>query len=155
MTKAIQSKQSRKFLEEFKEFALRGNVLDMTVGIIVGGAFGKIVTSLVNDIIMPPIGLLLGHVDFSNLYLNLSGKKYASLTEAKAAGAATINYGVFLNEVINFVIVSFAIFLLVREINKLRRPALPPTPASKICPFCQMEIPMKAVRCPHCTSELS
>jgi large conductance mechanosensitive channel len=143
-------------LKEFKEFAMRGNVVDMAVGIIIGAAFGKIVSSLVNDVIMPPIGLILGKLDFSNLFINLSGQPYASLAEAKAAGAATINYGMFLNNVIDFIIVAFAIFLLVRQINRLRRepqPA-PVTPATKECPFCFSAIPIKAVRCPQCTSQL-
>jgi large conductance mechanosensitive channel len=150
----IDQKEGRKMLKEFKEFALRGNVLDMAIGIIIGGAFGKIVTSLVNDIIMPPIGLLLGRVDFSNLYINLSGKSFASLADAKAAGAATINYGMFLNEIINFIIIAFAIFLLVKQVNKLKRPALAAAPTTKQCPYCQTEIPLKATRCPHCTSQL-
>lgn len=143
-------------LKEFKEFAMRGNVLDMAVGIIVGAAFGGIVTSLVNDVLMPPIGLLLGKVDFSNLFITLAGQQYASVAQAKAAGAATINYGVFLNTVINFVIVAFAVFLLVRQVNRLRRqpePALA-APTTKDCPYCFSSIPIKATRCPHCTSEL-
>ncbi len=141
-------------LKEFKEFAMRGNVVDMAVGIIIGAAFGKIITSLVNDIIMPPIGLLLGGVDFSNLYLNLSGGSYASLAEAKAAGAATINYGAFLNTVIDFIIVAFAIFLVVRAINRMKRQPAPAEPTTKECPFCLSKIPVKATRCPFCTSEL-
>lgn len=143
-------------LKEFKEFAMRGNVLDMAVGIIVGAAFGGIVTSLVNDVLMPPIGLLLGKVDFSNLFITLAGQEYASVAQAKAAGAATINYGVFLNTVINFVIVAFAVFLLVRQVNRLRRqpePALA-APTTKDCPYCFSSIPIKATRCAHCTSEL-
>jgi large conductance mechanosensitive channel len=141
---------------EFREFAMRGNVVDLAVGIIIGVAFGKIVTSLVNDIIMPPIGLILGRVDFSNLFLNLSGQPYASLAEAKAAGAPTINYGVFLNNVIDFVIVAFAIFLLVRFINRLSRQpeAAPAAPTTRECPFCLSSIPLRATRCPHCTSTL-
>jgi large conductance mechanosensitive channel len=138
---------------EFREFAIRGNVVDLAVGIIIGAAFGKIVTSLVNDVLMPPIGLLLGRVDFSNLFLNLSGRSYTSLAEAKAAGAPTINYGVFLNNVIDFIIVAFAIFLLIRLINELRRQ--PETgPATKECPFCLSVIPIRATRCPYCTSAL-
>ncbi len=142
--------------KEFKEFALRGNVIDMAVGIIIGGAFGKIVSSLVNDVLMPPIGLLLGKVDFSNLYINLSGVRYASLAEAKAAGAPTINYGAFLTTVIDFLIVAFVIFLVVRAINRLRRerPAAAPAPLTKECPYCHSVIHIKATRCPHCTSEL-
>jgi large conductance mechanosensitive channel len=143
-------------LREFREFAMRGYVVDLAVGIIIGAAFGKIVTSLVNDIIMPPIGLLLGQVDFSSLFINLSGHPYASLAEAKAAGAPTINYGVFLNTVIDFVIVAFAIFLVVRFINRLRRQpeAAPEAPTTRECPFCLSSIPARATRCPHCTSAL-
>ena len=141
---------------EFKEFAMRGNVLDMAIGIIIGAAFGKIVTSFVNDMLMPPLGLLLGKVDFSNLFLNLSSRSYATLAEAKAAGAASINYGVFLNTVIDFVIVAFAIFLLVRQVNRLKRQpeAAPAVPTTKACPFCLSTIAIKAIRCAHCTSEL-
>ena len=140
--------------KEFKAFAMRGNVLDMAVGIILGAAFGRIITSLVNDIIMPPIGLVLGKVDFSSLFLNLSGKSYATLAEAKAVGAPTIAYGMFLNTVIDFVIVAFAIFLLVRQINRWSTPVPAAAPASKDCPFCLSAIPVKATRCPHCTSAL-
>lgn len=138
-------------LKEFKEFAMRGNVVDMAVGIIIGVAFGKIITSLVNDIIMPPIGLALGRVDFSSLFLNISGKPYATLAQAKAAGAATINYGLFLNTILDFLIVAFAVFLLVRQINRMKDQ---PAPTTKDCPFCLSPIPLMAVRCPHCTSEL-
>ena len=143
-------------LKEFKEFAMKGNVLDMAIGIIIGAAFGRIVSSAVSDILMPPIGLLLGKVNFSNLYLNLSGGQYASFADAKAAGAATINYGLFINAIIDFVIVAFVIFLMVRQINRLKRqPApAPAEPTTKNCPFCATEIPIKANRCPHCTSEL-
>jgi large conductance mechanosensitive channel len=138
---------------EFREFAMRGNVVDLAVGIIIGAAFGKIVTSLVNDILMPPIGRLLGRVDFSNLFINLSGQSYTSLAEAKAAGAPTLNYGVFLNTVIDFLIVAFAIFLLVRFINRLsRQPEAAPT--TRECSFCLSVIPLRATRCPHCTSAL-
>ena len=141
--------------KEFKNFALRGNVMDLAIGIIIGGAFGKIITSLVNDIIMPPIGLLLGKVDFSNLYLNLSGKPFASLADAQAAGAATINYGLFLNTIIDFLIVAFIIFLIIRQVNRLTvKPAAPAEPSTRECPYCYTEIPVKASRCPHCTSEL-
>jgi len=137
--------------KEFKEFAVKGNVMDMAVGIIIGAAFGKIVSSLVNDILMPPIGLLIGKVDFSSLFLNLSGKQYDSLTSAKAAGAATINYGQFLNTVIDFIIVAFAIFLVIKQINRLKRE---PEPSSKECPHCLSKVPLKATRCAHCTSAL-
>jgi large conductance mechanosensitive channel len=144
-------------LKEFKEFAMRGNVLDMAVGIIIGGAFGKIITSFVGDILMPPLGLLLGKVDFSNLFLNISGKDFESLAAAKQAGAATINYGLFLNTVLDFLIVAFAIFLLIKQVNRMKRePApVPAEPTTKDCPFCQWSIAIKAVRCPHCTSQLA
>jgi large conductance mechanosensitive channel len=142
-------------LKEFKEFAMRGNVLDMAVGIIMGAAFGKIVTSFVGDVLMPPMGLILGRVDFSNLFINLSGKSYASLAEAKAAGAATLNVGLFINTVIDFVLVAFAIFLLVKQVNRLRRqPEVPAVPTTRECLYCLSSIPIKATRCPHCTSEL-
>jgi large conductance mechanosensitive channel len=143
-------------LKEFKEFAMKGNVVDMAVGIIIGAAFGKIVTSFVSDILMPPIGLLMGKMDFSNLFINLSGKEYATVAEAKAAGAATLNYGLFLNTVLDFVIVAFAIFLLIRQINRMRaKPAeAPAAPTTKECPFCASSIPIKATRCPQCTSAL-
>ncbi len=148
-------------LREFKEFAMRGNVIDMAVGIIIGGAFNQIVNSLVNDVLMPPIGLLMGRVDFSNLYINLSGGTYESLAKAKEAGAATLNYGLFINAVINFLIVAFAVFMLVKGINTARRLAekqkeeeQAPTPSTKECPYCFTTIPTKAKRCPHCTSQL-
>jgi len=142
--------------KEFKEFAMRGNVLDLAIGVIIGGAFGKIVTSLVNDILMPPFGLLLGKVDFTNLFISLSGKPYASLAEAQAAGAATINYGVFINNIIDFLIVAFVIFLVVRAMNRfLRKPAAPAEPTTRECPYCLSQIPLKASRCPHCTSEVT
>jgi len=139
--------------KEFKQFAMRGNVVDLAIGIIIGGAFGKIVTSFVNDIIMPPIGLLLGKVDFSNLFIGLSGKSFATVQEAKAAGAVTLNYGLFINTVLDFTIVAFAVFLLVRQINRLKR-AEEVAPVTKDCPFCFSKIPVKATRCPQCTSEL-
>ena len=143
-------------LKEFKEFIMRGNVLDMAIGIVIGGAFGKIVTSLVNDILMPLIGVLLGGVDFASLFINLSGKPYATLADAKAAGAATINYGLFLNTIIDFVIVAFVIFLLIRAVNRLRRQqeAPPAAPTTKECPYCLSSIPIKATRCANCTSQL-
>lgn len=139
---------------EFKKFVMRGNVVDLAVGIIIGGAFGKIVTSLVNDIIMPPIGVLLGKVDFASLYINLSGKSYASLAAAKEAGAATINYGLFINAVIDFLIVAFVIFLLIKQVNRLKAEPAPAAPNTKECPYCLSVIPLKATRCPNCTSEL-
>jgi large conductance mechanosensitive channel len=145
-----------KIVDEFKQFVMRGNVIDMAVGVIIGAAFGKIVASMVSDIIMPPIGLLLGKVDFSSLFINMSGKVYASLAEAQAAGAPTLNYGLFLNNVINFLIVAFVIFIMIRQINKLQKPAKPGTPAApttRECPFCCSTIAIKAVRCPNCTSQ--
>lgn len=141
-------------LKAFKEFAMKGNVLDLAVGFIIGAAFGKIVTSLVSDIVMPPIGLLLGKVDFSSLFLNLSGKSYSSLAEAKAAGAATLNYGIFLNNIVDFLIVAFAVFLLVRMVNRWNKPAPAAAPSTKECPYCASTIPLKATRCPNCTSEI-
>jgi large conductance mechanosensitive channel len=141
-------------LKEFKEFAMKGNVLDMAVGIIIGAAFGNIVTSLVNNVLMPPIGLLLGKVDFSSLYWNLSGKAFESLAEAKKAGAATINYGLFFNTILNFLIVAFVIFLLVKQVNRMRTPAPVAVPATKDCPYCASAIAIKATRCPHCTSQI-
>jgi large conductance mechanosensitive channel len=143
-------------LKEFKEFAMRGNVIDMAVGIVIGAAFGRIVTSLVSDIIMPPIGLILGKVDFSSLFLNLSGRHFDSLADAKKAGAAVISYGSFMNTIIDFLIVAFVIFIMVRQINRLQKPkpAPAPPPTTKECPYCASSIPIKAVRCPHCTSEL-
>ena len=141
-------------LKEFKEFAMKGNVLDLAVGFIIGAAFGKIVTSLVTDIIMPPFGLILGKVDFSNLFINISGKSYASLAEAKQAGAATINYGIFLNNVVDFVIVAFAIFILVRMVNRWNKPVPVAADPTKECPFCHTMIPILATRCPNCTSQL-
>ena len=147
-------------LKEFKEFAMRGNVVDMAVGIIIGGAFGTIVKSLVSDVLMPPLGLLMGGVDFSNFFVVLKeGAKaapYAALADAQAAGAVTVNYGVVINSVISFLIVAFAVFLLIKGINKLHRKevAAPPEPTTKECPFCFSTIAIKAKRCPNCTSEL-
>jgi large conductance mechanosensitive channel len=140
--------------KEFKAFAMRGNVMDMAVGIIIGAAFGRIITSLVADVLMPPLGLALGKVDFSNLFVNISGKPYATLAEAKTAGAATINYGLFINSIIDFLIVAFVIFMIVRMINRWDKPAPAPAPAMKDCPYCFSAIPIKATRCPNCTSEL-
>ncbi len=147
-------------LKEFREFAVRGHALDLAVAVIIGAAFGKIVASLVTDILMPPIGLLIGRVDFSELYLNLSGGAFDSLASAQAAGAATINYGVFINAVVHFLIVAFAVFLLVRYMNRLKRraeaPGAPqPVPSTKSCPYCLSSVALKASRCPHCTSELA
>lgn len=147
----------RGFLDEFKEFALRGNVLDLAIGIIIGVAFTTVVQSLVNDILMPPLGELLGNVDFSNLFINLSGGDYDSLAAAQEAGAATINYGLFINAIINFLIVAFVIFLLVKQINRMQRKpaaAAEVTPTEKACPYCMTSIPIAATRCPHCTSQL-
>ncbi len=141
-------------LKEFKEFAVKGNVIDLAVGIILGVAFGAIVSSLVNDIIMPPIGLLLGKINFSDLFINLSGTAYTSLKAAKDAGAATINYGVFLNAVINFIIVAFVVFLLVKQVNRMKKQPAPAEPNTKECKYCLSAIPLKATRCPHCTSQL-
>lgn len=151
-------------LREFREFAMRGNVVDMAVGIIIGGAFGKIISSLVNDVIMPLVGMLLGKVDFSNLFISLSGESYATLADAKAAGAATISYGVFISTVIDFIIIAFAIFVMVKWINQLKAAAEatkekpeaePEEPATKECPYCLSVIPIKATRCGYCTSSLS
>jgi large conductance mechanosensitive channel len=148
-------------VKEFKEFAMRGNVVDMAVGIIIGGAFGTIVKSLVSDVIMPPIGMLLGGVDFSNFFLVLkdgaeSAAPYAALAEAQAAGAVTVNYGVFINSVISFLIVAFAVFVLIKGINNMKRQeeATPAEPTTKECPFCISTIAIKATRCPNCTAEL-
>jgi large conductance mechanosensitive channel len=140
--------------KEFKEFAMRGNVLDMAVGIIIGAAFGRIVTSLVNDVIMPPIGLLLGKVDFSSLFINLSGTPYASLGDAKKAGAAVIGYGAFLNTLLDFVVVAFVIFLLIKQVNRLKRPVEAAAATTRECPYCLAVIPIKASRCGHCTAHL-
>lgn len=140
--------------KEFKEFAMRGNVLDMAVGIVIGAAFSRIITSFVEDILMPPMGLLLGKVDFSNLFWSLTGKPYESLAAAKAAGAATLNYGLFFIHIINFLIVAFAIFILIRQVNRLKREQPAAAPPTKDCPFCASAIPVKASRCPHCTSQL-
>ena len=148
-------------LKEFKEFVMRGNVVDMAVGIIIGAAFGTIIKSLVNDIIMPPVGLLLGGVDFANLFILMKAGSpaapYASLADAQAAGAVTINYGVFMNAIVSFLIVAFVIFLLIRSINRMKREeeAPPAEPTTKECPYCLSTIPIKATRCAHCIAELS
>jgi large conductance mechanosensitive channel len=141
-------------LKEFRDFVMRGNVVDMAVGIVIGVAFGRIVMSLVNDIIMPPIGLLLQGVDFANLYVALRGGPYASLAAAKAAGAPTINYGVFLNTIIDFIILAFVVFLLIRQLNRMQRPQEAAAPATKECPYCLSTIPLRATRCAYCTAEL-
>jgi large conductance mechanosensitive channel len=141
-------------LKEFKEFAMKGNVLDMAIGVIIGGAFGKIVTSLVSDVLMPPLGLVLGKVDFSSLFLNLSGAPQPSLAAAKAAGAPTVNYGVFLQTVLDFIIIAFVIFLIVKQVNRLKTPATPAAPTTKDCPLCLSTIPIKATKCAHCTSSV-
>ena len=140
--------------KEFKEFAVKGNMIDMAVGIIIGAAFGGVVTSLVKDVIMPPIGLLLGKVDFSGLYINLSGTVHPTLKAAQEAGAATLNYGLFINTVINFLIVAFAVFMLVKQINRLKRAPAPAAPNTKDCPQCLSKIPLNAKKCAFCTSQL-
>lgn len=142
-------------LNDFKAFIMRGNVLDLAVAVIIGAAFGAIVTSLVNDVVMPPIGLLLSGMDFKDLFVALNGQSYATLAAAKAAGAPVIAYGVFLNAVINFLIVAFVIFLVVRSANKLQKPAPAAAPTTKDCGYCCTTIPIQAKRCPHCTSDLS
>jgi large conductance mechanosensitive channel len=139
-------------LKEFKEFAMKGNVLDMAIGVIIGGAFGKIVSSLVGDVLMPPIGLLMGKVDFSSLFINLSGTPQPSLAAAKAAGAPTINYGVFLQTVLDFTIIAFVIFMIVKQVNRMKTPDAPGAPATKPCAYCLSTIPIKATKCAHCAS---
>ena len=141
-------------LKEFRDFAMRGNVIDLAVGVIIGGAFGKIITSLVTDVIMPPIGLLLHGMDFSNLFISLNGQAYATLADAQKAGAPTLNYGNFINNVIDFLIVALVIFLMIRVINRLHKPAPAAAPITKDCPYCFTAIPIKATRCPQCTSQL-
>ena len=141
-------------LKEFKEFAMRGNVIDLAVGVIIGAAFGGVVTSLVTDVIMPPIGQMMGGLDFKDLFVPLDGAAYKSLDEARKASAAVIAYGNFVNTVINFLIVAFAIFILVKQVNRFKPPAPAPAPSTKDCPFCGMPIPLKATRCGHCTSDL-
>ena len=139
---------------EFKEFIMRGNVVDLAVAVVIGVAFGKIVTSFVEDVLMPPIGLALGGVDFSNLFINLSGNAYPSIAAAKAAGAATLNYGIFINNIINFLIIAFAIFLVIKAINRMQGPAPTAAPTTKDCPYCLSAVPLKATKCAHCTAEL-
>jgi large conductance mechanosensitive channel len=141
-------------LKEFREFIMRGNVMDLAVGVIIGAAFGKIVSSLVSDVIMPPIGLLLNGVDFANLFISLNGQPFATLAAAQAAGAPTLNYGSFINAIIDFLIVALAIFLLIRAVNHMQKPAPAAPPVTKECPYCLSTIPLKASRCPHCTSQL-
>ncbi|MGB8772364.1 MAG: large conductance mechanosensitive channel protein MscL [Candidatus Korobacteraceae bacterium] len=153
--KALLGKKGGPLLGEFREFALHGSMLDMAVGIIVGAAFGRVVSSFVSDILMPPIGLISGHSDFSNKFINLSGHAYATLAEAKAAGAATINYGIFLNAAFDFAIVAFVVFLLIRQVNRLKSEQRAPVTLTKECPFCFSAIAVKASRCPHCTSQLT
>jgi large conductance mechanosensitive channel len=143
-------------LKEFKEFAMRGSVVDLAVGVIIGAAFGKIVSSLVDDVIMPPIGRLLGHVDFSNLFISLNGTRYDTLALAKAAGAPTLNYGLFLNTIINFLIVAFCVFVIVQQFHRwINKPAAPAAPTTKDCPQCAMTIPIQAQKCGHCTTQLA
>ncbi|MSU00471.1 large conductance mechanosensitive channel protein MscL [Tissierella pigra] len=144
-------------LKDFKEFAVKGNVMDLAVGVIIGGAFGKIVTSLVNDMIMPIMGVLIGKVDFTNLFISLDGTKYQSLSMAKDAGAATLNYGVFINTIIEFLIISFSIFIVIRQLNKFNKKQEneEPKPNTKTCPYCYTEINPKATKCPNCTSVVS
>ena len=139
-------------INEFKQFIMRGNVVDLAVGVVIGAAFGKIVTSFVEDILMPPIGMALGNVDFSSLFISLSGKDFPSVAAAKAAGAATLNYGIFLNNILNFVIIAFAIFILIKQINRMQQPA--PAPSTKDCPLCLTAVPLGATKCAHCTSDL-
>lgn len=141
------------FGEEFKKFAMRGNVMDMAVGVIIGGAFGKIVTSLVNDVIMPPIGMAMGKMDFNNLFVVLNGKEFATLAEAKKAGAPVLAYGSFIQSIIDFVILALIVFIMIQQINKLKDEE-PPAPEARKCPYCKSEIPDDATRCPHCTSQL-
>ena len=141
--------------KEFKQFAARGNVIDLAVGVIIGAAFGKVIASLVSDIVMPPIGMAIGRVDFRNLFVALNGQAYASLAEAQKAGAPTINYGIFLNTILEFLIVAFVVFLLVRQVNKwMPRPVVAPGEPRHDCPFCASSIPVRAKRCPFCTSEV-
>ena len=140
-------------LKEFRDFTMRGNVIDLAITVIIGGAFGKIITSFVNDVLMPPIGLVLGNVDFTDLFISLNGQYFASLADAQAAGAPTINYGLFINTVIDFLIVAAVIFMMIRTVNRLHRPPTAEV-TTKECPYCFSTIPLKAARCPHCTSQL-
>ena len=143
------------FIGEFKEFAVKGNVIDMAVGIIIGAAFGSIVNSLVKDVIMPPIGMLMGGINFADMFVALDGKAYATLAEAQAAAAPTINYGLFINSIISFIIVALAIFVLIKKINAMKKQPAPPDPNTNECPYCKESIPKAAVKCSHCTSDLN
>ena len=143
------------FIGEFKEFAVKGSVIDMAVGIIIGAAFGSIVNSLVKDVIMPPIGMLMGGINFADMFVALDGKAYATLAEAQAAAAPTINYGLFINSIISFIIVALAIFVLIKQINAMKKQPAPPDPNTKECPYCKESIPKAAVKCSHCTSDLN
>jgi len=143
-------------LKEFKEFAMRGSVVDLAVGVIIGGAFGKIVSSMVDDVLMPPIGKLVGHVDFKELFISLGSKSYPTLEAAKADHAVTLNYGLFMNSVVNFLIIAFCVFIVVQQVNRwTAKPAAPAAPATKECPQCAMTIPIAAKRCGHCTSQVA
>ena len=142
-------------IKEFKDFIARGNVVDLAVAVVIGAAFGAIVTSLVNDIIMPPIGYLLGGVDFASLFISINGQSYPSIAAAKSAGAATINYGLFIQTVINFLIIALVIFFIIKAINAMKKPAPAPAPSTKDCPYCKTTIPLAATRCPNCTSQLT
>lgn len=141
-------------LKEFKEFAVKGNAIDLAIGVIIGAAFGKVVSTLVSDVLMPPLGMIMGKVDFSNLFISLTGDQYPTLAAAKAAGAPTINYGIFINTLIDFTIVAFAIFLLVKQLNRLKKEPAPADPTTKACPRCCSQVPLAASRCPFCTSDL-
>lgn len=141
-------------MKEFREFAMKGSVVDLAVGVIIGAAFGKIVTAFVNEILMPPLGLLLGKIDFNNLFINLSGVHYQTLKAAREAGAPVIGYGAFLNTILDFVLVAFAIFIVIKQINRMRREPPPAPPDTQDCPFCATAIPVKAVKCPHCTADI-
>ncbi len=140
--------------KEFREFISRGSVLDLAIGIIIGAAFGRIVTSFVNDILMPPIGLILGNINFQDLFISLNRQAYASLADAQKAGAPTINYGIFISTIIDFLIVAFVLFLIIRQVNRMRRQPVPAAPTEKNCPYCMTTIPIQATRCPNCTSQL-
>jgi large conductance mechanosensitive channel len=140
--------------KEFKEFITRGNVVDLAVGVIIGAAFGKIISSLVGDILMPPIGLALGRVDFANMFINLTGGVYPTLAAAQEAGAVTVNYGLFINTIIEFIVIALALFLVITQVNRMQRPAPEAAPTVKECPYCRTEIPLQATRCPNCTSQL-